>query len=194
MQVLSYWVRRSSTTSSSHKNSANNLLLKLLPIISGVIWLGTLLGLLIHWIVDTGRIHYDSMGPTQTIAYISDVGASELKPLFITGCVLTTIFLDLSFGSDRWLRHKGRLVPNSTMGEKVLSGLTILFAVVGTVGLICLSIWDTLHYDKLHDIFLLFFMAGYLLSAIFICWEYQRLGKSKSHSRFQRFIYVPEVV
>lgn len=145
-------------------------------------WLATLLGLLLHWIVDTHRVKYASMQGDQTIAYISDVGASELKPLFVAGCIITTIFLDLSFGSDRFLRHKGRLVPNTSKGEKVLSGLTIFFAVVGTVGLTCLSGFDTLHYPRLHDVFLLLFIVGYLLSAIFICWEYQRLGHSKSMS------------
>jgi len=146
------------------------------PIISGVVWLATLMGLLIYWNVDTGRVHYSSMTEGQVIAYISDIGADYLKPLFITGCVITTIFLDLSFGSDRWLRHKGRLVPNTTTGEKILSGLTILFALVGTAGLILLSIFDTVRHHNLHDVFLLLFIGGYCLSAIFICWEYQRLG------------------
>lgn len=116
------------------------------------------------------------MEPTQSIAYISDVGAQKLKPLFITGCVITTIFLDISFLSDRWLRHRGRLVPNTTLSEKVLSGLTIVFAIIGTAGLILLSIFDTLRHPRLHDIFLLLFIAGYIISAIFICAEYQRLG------------------
>lgn len=146
------------------------------PILAGVIWLGTLLGLLLFWVVDDHKIHYASEADSQSIAYISDVGASRLKPLFITGCVLTTLFLDISFGADRWLRHKGRLVPNTTTGEKVLSGLTIVFAIVGTAGLVLLSIFDTLRYPRLHDVFLLLFIAGYVLSAIFICWEYQRLG------------------
>lgn len=121
------------------------------------------------------------MSSRQTIAYISDVGAQELKPLFIAGCCVTTVFLDISFLSDRWLRHKGRLVPNVTVAEKVLSGLCIFFATVGTAGLILLSIFDTLHYPRLHDIFLLLFIAGYVISAIFICWEYQRLGARTSH-------------
>jgi uncharacterized membrane protein YdcZ (DUF606 family) len=117
------------------------------------------------------------MSENQSIAYISDVGASTLKPLFITGCVLTTVLLDISFGADRWLRHRGRLAPNTTTGEKVLSGLTIVFAILGTAGLILLSIFDTARHPQLHNIFLLLFIAGYVLSAIFICWEYQRLGK-----------------
>lgn len=152
------------------------------PVISSLMWIGTLLGLLLHWIVDTHKKVYPSMAdnPGQTVAYISDVGAFEMKHLFIAGAVITTVFFDLGFLSDRWLRHRGRLVPNSTRGEKILSGLTILFAVIGTAGLILLSIFDTFRHPTLHDIFLLLFIAGYVISAIFICWEYQRLGIRES--------------
>jgi hypothetical protein len=184
---LSYWVRRQDFTPSTsipHQSSPHrpslpppaNPPLQVIPILAGTVWLAMLLALLLYWVVDTHETHYGSMDATQRIAYISDVGAAELKPLFIAGCVITTVLLDLSFGLDRWLRHKGRLAPNTTTAEKVLSGLTIAFAVVGTVGLILLSIFDTARYPRLHDIFLLLFIAGYVLSAIFICWEYQRLG------------------
>lgn len=133
------------------------------------------IAMLVVWNVE-GKPIYPSMDPGQTIAYISDVGAEGLKPLFITGSVITTIFLDLSFVSERWLRHRGRLARNNTAIEKVLSGLSMVFAVVGTVGLICLGIFDTLRHPQLHDIFLLLFLAGYVFSAVLICWEYQRLG------------------
>ncbi|RYP52840.1 hypothetical protein DL768_002089 [Monosporascus sp. mg162] len=146
-------------------------------------WLAMLLGLLLYWVVSEGRPHYDSMAPMQSIAYISDVGASDLKPLFVTSCIVTTIFLDLSFAADRFLRHRGRLVPNATVREKVFFGLSIVFAVVGTVGLTCLSGFDTLHYPQLHDIFLVLFIGGYLLSAVFICAEFQRLGKTYRQHR-----------
>ncbi|KAF6827426.1 frag1 dram sfk1 family protein [Colletotrichum plurivorum] len=162
MKILSYWV---------------------FPIISGLMWLSMLLGMLLYWIIDTDRMIYPSMSSPQTIAYISDVGAYRLKPLFVTGCVITAVFLDLSFFSDRWLRHKGRLAPNTSAGEKVLFGLTIVFALVGTVGLVCLSIFDTYRHGRLHLLFLLLFIAGYLISAIFICWEYQRLGKKYPEHR-----------
>ncbi|KAI1410945.1 Frag1/DRAM/Sfk1 family-domain-containing protein [Hypoxylon sp. FL1857] len=173
MRYLSYWV---------------------FPVISGLVWLSTLLGLLLHWIVDTHRVKYASMDGNQTIAYISDVGAAELKPLFVTGCIITTIFLDLSFGADRWLRHKGRLVPNTSTSEKVLSGLTIVFAIIGTIGLTFLSGFDTLRYPRLHDIFLLFFIAGYLLSAIFICAEYQHLSRKNRQHRVLRLSFWVKVI
>lgn len=115
------------------------------------------------------------MAESQRIAYISDVGAQELKPLFIAGCAVTSVLLSLSFAADRWLRHRGRLAPNTTRGEKALSALTIVFAVVGSAGLILLSVFDTLRYSRQHSAFLLLFIVGYVLSAVFICWEYQLL-------------------
>lgn len=141
-----------------------------------------LLGMLLHWVVDTHSRHYPSMPANTHIPFISDIGAQKLKPLFITGSVLTTVLLDASFLSQRWLRHSGRLVPNRSLGEKILDILTIVFGLIGTAGLILLSIFDTYRHNKLHDIFLLLFIGGYLISAVFICWEYQRLGISKSQT------------
>jgi len=155
------------------------------PMISGLCWLGTLLGLLITWNVQ-GRPHYPSMEANQSIAYISDVGAEKLKSLFIAGSCVTTIFLDLAFLSERWLRHRGRLAANVSTTEKVLSGLSMVFALVGTAGLILLSIFDTLRHKTLHDLFLLLFIVGYVVSAIFICWEYQRLGAKYRQHRILR--------
>lgn len=53
--------------------------------------------------------------------------------------------------------------------------ISVIFAIAGTVGLILLSIFDTLRHPHLHEGFLLLFMAGYVLSAILLCAEYQRL-------------------
>src|SRR5437016_12078603 len=116
-----------------------------------------LLAMLIDWEVN-GHPFYPSMSPDQKIAYISDIGAGKLRPLFITGCVTTTIFLDLAFVAERWLRHKAILAPNTEATEKVLSLLSILFALVGTCGLVLLSIFDTLHHPHLHRLLLLLFM------------------------------------
>jgi hypothetical protein len=125
------------------------------------------------------------MDPGASIAYISDVGAQSLKPLFIAASVVTTIFLDASFISERCLRHSGALVPNTSIFQKAMSGLSMVFAVLGTAGLILLSIFDTLRHPTLHDIFLLLFIAGYIFSAVFICVEYQRLGIRMSSNTLQ---------
>jgi len=129
----------------------------------------------IDWEVK-GHPIYPSMESGQTIAYISDIGAFGLKPLFITGSVITTVSLDLGLMADRWLRHMGRLAPNTSLTQKALSIIAIVLAVAGACGLILLSIFDTYHHSRLHDGLLLLFILGYILSAIFLCAEYQRLG------------------
>jgi len=63
--------------------------------------------MLITWLVQ-GRPHYDSMDGK--IAYISDIGATFLQPLFITGCAITAVGFFLSLFAERWLRHSGRCV------------------------------------------------------------------------------------
>ena len=47
---------------------------------------------------------------------------------------------------------------------------------MGAVGLILLTIFDNYHHNRMHNICLGVFIIGYIVSAIFICWEYQRLG------------------
>lgn len=129
------------------------------------------------------------MDSSQDVAYISDVGAFDLKPLFIAGSCIVVIFLDAAFLSERWLRHRGRLAKNKGTAEKIFVVLSLFFALVGTLGLILLSIFDTYRYQSRHRLFLLFFLGGYVLSAIFICAEYQRLGKHFRQIPLLRFSF-----
>ena len=177
MWGISYWVSPCPFYLSVYLQKQVVLIsaVQIFPVISGLSWLCTLLGLLIYWNV-TGHPHYVSMPVYQTIPYISDVGAQGLKPFFIAGCCITTIFLDISFLSGRWLRHLGRLAENTTKQEKVVSALSMAFAVIGTAGLILLSIFDTWRHSAIHKASLILFIIGYITSAVFICWEYQRLG------------------
>ena len=135
--------------------------------------------MLVYWVA-TGREHYDSMNKTCTVAYISDIGASTLKPLFVGSCTISAILLNISFVIDRWLRYKAQLCPSKTLFDKAVIISTILFAVAGTVIWILLSIIDTTSNKLLYRILLLLFVLGYLLTAGFISWEYRQLRKSKS--------------
>ncbi len=67
----------------------------------------TLWALLITWLAQ-GRPKYVSQDGK--IAYISDVGADILKPLFIVGCAITGVSFFLALTIERWLRHSGRYV------------------------------------------------------------------------------------
>lgn len=92
-------------------------------------------------------------------SYISDVGAHELKPLFISMGAASVITFDLVFILERYLRHSGRLHPNTSWMQKTWSVIAIIGALAGAAGLILLSVFDTWRHPKLHDSFLGLFMS-----------------------------------
>lgn len=116
-----------------------------------------------------GEPHY----PTQAGSFpeISDVGASFLKPLFVAGGSVTAVGFFLSLVLERWFRHTGRLLPNMRKRERVLSSLAIFGAFVGGAGLILLTVFDTDRHHALHRVFLLVFILGVALSAVFTVLE-----------------------
>ena len=81
-----------------------------------------------------------------------------MKPLFVGGSVVTVVFLDLAFLSERWLRHSNQLASNKGRLDKTCAILSIFFAIAGAAGLILLAIFDTLRHPKMHDGFLALFM------------------------------------
>jgi len=94
----------------------------------------------------------------QYIAYISDTGAYHYKALFVAGGAVTVVLLDLGMMSERWLRHKHALAPNTSWWQKGLSVLSIIAAIAGAAGLILLSCFDTYRHPLLHDKFLILFL------------------------------------
>lgn len=128
------------------------------PAFAGCAWLGGLLGMLLTWIVK-GKPQYWFMDPVQKILYISDIGATSWgKPIFIaTSCVMVVTF-DLVFIAERWMRHTGRLAPNSNKWEKAFSIISIVASIVGAAGLIFLTIFDTARHYTVHHAMLGVFM------------------------------------
>lgn len=51
--------------------------------------------------------------------------------------------------------------------EHIFSIMAILGSFIGGVGLILLTVFDTKHHTSLHRLFLLIFMLGVALSAVF---------------------------
>lgn len=134
-----------------------------------------LITMLVYW-ASTGKPHYSTMDVGQNIPYISDIGHGTLKPMFIAMSAVTVVTFDLAFIFERYLRHTGKLAPNTSVWQKVYSACATIAAIIGAAGLILLTIFDNLRHNTLHNIFLAVFIGGYIISAIFICWEYQRLG------------------
>ncbi|CAG7938595.1 unnamed protein product [Penicillium nalgiovense] len=146
------------------------------PVISGCMWIATLVALLSRWAVD-GKPHYTTMSAEANIPYISHIGAEGLKPLFIAGSVVTVVFMDLGLLSERWLRHAGQLARNKGRFDKTCAVGSIFFSIAGALGLILLSIFDTKNHHKLHHGFLAMFIASYVVCAILVCLEYIQIGR-----------------
>lgn len=134
-----------------------------------------LVTMLAYWAA-SGKPRYETMDPGQNLPYISDIGNNYLKPMFIAMSTATVVIFDLAFIFERYLRHTNRLAPNTSHWQKVNSACATIFAIAGAAGLILLTIFDNRNHNRLHNVFLAVFIICYIISAIFICWEYQRLG------------------
>ncbi|OJT07199.1 hypothetical protein TRAPUB_1929 [Trametes pubescens] len=141
------------------------------------------------WAVSGGQTS-DVYTQDGNIAYISDVGADILKPLFIVGCTITGLSFFLSSAIERTLRHQGRLVANMRRRERILASLAVFFAFVGMCGLILLSIFDTKRFTKQHRVFLLVFIVGVGMSAIFTVIEYRWLSHDFVELRKLKTLYI----
>ncbi|KZT02611.1 uncharacterized protein LAESUDRAFT_752112 [Laetiporus sulphureus 93-53] len=158
-----------------------------IPIFGSFIWFFTLWAMLITWLA-TGRPKY--VHEQGSIALISDIGASYLKPLFIACCSITGASFFLTLVTERWLRHSGRLIPNMRRREKVFSILAIIGSFIGGGGLIMLSIFDVRRFHSVHDSMLVVFIVGVGLSAIFIIIEYRWLSKNYAEERKLKTAYI----
>lgn len=67
--------------------------------------------------------------------------------------------------------------------ERVFAVLAILGSFIGGFGLTCLSIFDTKRYTSLHRIFLLIFILGVGISAIFSVIEVRSAVSATSCNR-----------
>ncbi|KAG8757898.1 hypothetical protein FRC14_001248 [Serendipita sp. 396] len=158
-----------------------------LPLVAAATWFVTILVLLIVWL-STGRPHYDTQ--EGNVAFISDVGAGRMKPLFVLGAIITSLCFIATLVSERLLQHSNRLLPAQRKAEARLSYCAIGGSILGGLGLILLSGFDTMRYTTLHRIFLFVFMLGIVLSGIFTVVEYRLLSRSYDSYHKMRKSYV----
>jgi len=159
------------------------------PLVAWWITLWVLLGVWLH----DGRPRYPTM--EGSIAYISDIGASYLKPLFVVGAIITGLGFFATLVVDAMLRRSGILERSGRKRSKWLAYLSVVAAFIGAMGLILLSGFDTDRYPTLHDAFLAVFIIGVILSAIFTILEYHFLLRSPHiNSRILRYSFYGKIV
>lgn len=144
-----------------------------------------LIALLAIWSAQ-GKPVYDFMQPTdQSFVFISDVAASSwhIQPIFIACSGAQGLLFVLSLISERWLRHQRRLRPNFEQADRALSITSICCALVGEIGILIVSIFNTHDFHRVHEGLLVIFIVFLGLSAVFTCAEYGILDRETQHKR-----------
>jgi len=139
----------------------------LLAVSGGGAWGLTLSILLVHWLA-RGRPTYPSQSNPYA-AFISDIAAFELKPVFITGCTITALTYLGTIWSVNHIRYarSGYALMHDARWRRVMSSVSVILSFEAAISLFLLAIFDTVQAHERHHILLLCTFGGLGLSAIF---------------------------
>ncbi|KAL4955791.1 Frag1/DRAM/Sfk1 [Aspergillus filifer] len=140
-----------------------------LPLVSAVIWLFTLLAMIGYWFSPDTPAYTLTRG--QTIPFVSDVGAREMKPVFILGSWISVILLNAA----SFFKHRPT-PPESEKGkwrkddiDQTLDYILTSLTATGSAGLILLTHFDRLNHPDLHRAFLVLYVFSFSLGAAVGC-------------------------
>ena len=112
--------------------------------------------------------------------FISDIGAFSLRPLFITGSLITAVCFAATVVLVHWARYSPSFyaLTDDKLWRKVLSVVATIFGVLASISLIALARFDTAEYHDSHRNLLLCCFAGLSGSAITTTVVWWREGTS----------------
>lgn len=146
----------------------------IVPIVTFCLWITCIVGLLGLWRADGFAVYVPG---DATVVFISDVGAQH-KTFFIIFACLSAAFYMLTTLLERHLRHQRR-IPGSTRARQTrLDIASVVFAVIGAIALILLSIFDDINYSTVHWSMTVVFLAGVAISVLLQTLQIFSLSKS----------------
>lgn len=134
----------------------------LLPIVALVVWWGMLIAMLICWGVQGRPIYKFMHGEYQDPVYLSDIGATNLQPLFISCAGFQAIFFVGTLAAGMFLRKTHRIQPYITHHQPRLAIASIILAIIGQLGILFVSIFNTKNFHAVH-----LTMVGVFIAFIF---------------------------
>ena len=162
----------------------------LIPLVALVVWWGMLIALLLAWSLQ-GKPMYKFMDEYQNPVYISDIGATNLQPLFISCVGFQAIFFVGTPLIELFLRKTHRIQPYVGRWQPYFAVGTIVCAIIGQLGILFVSIFNT---NLFHEVHLL--MVGVFIAFIFLAcvcnfwllfvfgWHPQKLSPEHHHVVF----------
>ncbi|KAL9937095.1 hypothetical protein V8E36_004330 [Tilletia maclaganii] len=135
----------------------------LAPVITTGAWLANIIGLLVLWTTVDDKREYER--EEASVVFISDVGAAH-HTFFIVLCSVTAAFYMLTTLLERHLRHQRR-IPGSIRSKQTKTDIaSVVCAIIGSLALIFLSIFDAFRYSRVHWSFTLLFIVFVALSVL----------------------------
>lgn len=122
----------------------------IIPLIAIVVWWGMLIALLAAWSIQGRPIYAFMHGDFQNPVYISDVGATNLQPLFISCTGFQLIFFVGTLVMEYVLRTKQKLQPYVSKKQPTFAIISIVCATLGQLGILFVSIFNTVSFHKVH--------------------------------------------
>lgn len=138
----------------------------LVPLVACVVWWGMLIAMLACWGAQ-GRPIYSFMTGHQNPVYLSDIGATNLKPLFISCAGFQGIFFVGTLLLEFFLRKTGRLQPWVLTKQPIFSIISIIFAIIGELAILMVSIFDTKNFHTAHISMVGVFIGGIFFACLF---------------------------
>lgn len=148
------------------------------PILSAVIWWSMLITLMSLWASEGFPKYYADSKPDQSILYISDIAAGKYKIIFIVGSASQGVLFVLSGASELFLRCTGRLRRHYHTWGLWCTNFSLLFAIVGQLGILFVAIFDTRRYPDTHMSMLVVYIVFIGVSALFNVGAYYGLGRT----------------
>lgn len=167
----------------------------LFALTAGGAWGFTLSILLIFWLAKGQPTYPGQSNPY--VAFISDIAAFELKPVFITGCIVTAATYCITIWSVNHIRYapNGYAFTDDARWRKNLSSIGVLVGLEAGVSLFLLTIFDTVRAPERHQILLLCAFGGLGLSAVLtgITWSDQ-LKVNAQFPKLRRWSVIPVII
>lgn len=121
----------------------------LIPLVALVVWWGMLIAMLAAWSIQGHPIYWFMLG-YQDPVYISDIGATNLQPLFISCTGFQLIFFVGTLVMEYVLRRMKKLQPYVSNKQPWFAIVSIVCAIIGQLGILFVSIFNTRSYHTVH--------------------------------------------
>ncbi|ODV78970.1 uncharacterized protein CANTADRAFT_6167 [Suhomyces tanzawaensis NRRL Y-17324] len=137
----------------------------IIPLIALVVWWGMLIAMMSAWSIQ-GHPIYPFMGfVEQDPVYISDIGATNLQPLFISCAGFQAIFFVGTLVMEYYLRTHKKLQPYVSSKQPKFAIASIVCAVIAQLGILFVAIFNTKNFHYVH----LSMVGIFIAFAFFAC-------------------------